>query len=171
MGLVFPPARAGMGGQGRAGVAAGEGCVPAPLCPAIQKGKASCRNPPASQVCAAGCGLFLLLLLLPDEDNAPGSCRASQGRAAAPGAPGARSVDGQELSPAPCGGLRHSSALSGNENIPNRIRAALGKGATREHPQPTKGIDDGFGGGGGCHNTGNDPQLQPLTVGVEPLTN
>lgn len=69
------------------------------------------------------------------------------GRAAAPGTARAPSVDGQELSPAPCGGLRHSSALSGNENIPNRIRAALGKGATREHPQPTEGTDDGFGGG------------------------
>lgn len=104
----------------------------------------------------------------PGKDNAPGSGRASRSRAAAPGTAGARSVDGQELSPAPCGGLRHSSALSGNENIPNRIRAALGKGATREHPRPTEGTDDGFGGG---HNTGNDPQLQPLTVGVEPLTN
>lgn len=169
MGLVLPPARAGTGGQGRARVAAGECCNPAPLCPAKQKGKASCRNPsssvPAPQVCGAGCGLFLLLL---PARNAPGSSRASRGRAAAPGTAGARSVDGQELSPAPCGGLRHSSALSGNENIPNRIRAALGKGATREHPQPTEGTDDGFGEG---HNTGNDPQLQPLTVGVEPLTN
>lgn len=66
MGLVLPPARAGTGGQGRARVAAGECCNPAPLCPAKQKGKASCRNPsssvPAPQVCGAGCGLFLLLL-------------------------------------------------------------------------------------------------------------
>lgn len=68
MGLVLPPARAGTGGQGRARVAAGECCNPAPLCPAKQKGKASCRNPSSSvaapQVCGAGCGLFLLLLLL-----------------------------------------------------------------------------------------------------------
>lgn len=51
------------------------------------------------------------------------------GQGAAPGTAGARSADGRELSPAPCGGLRHSSALSGNENIPNGIRAALARRA------------------------------------------
>lgn len=68
VGLVFPPARAGMGEQGRARVTAGKGFNRGPLCPALQKSKASSRNPcsspPAPPVCGAGCGSFLFLLLL-----------------------------------------------------------------------------------------------------------
>lgn len=61
---VWDSHQPGLAREGRAA----EGCNRGPLCPALQKSQASCRNPssslPTPQVCCAGRGLSLLLLLL-----------------------------------------------------------------------------------------------------------
>lgn len=133
----------GLAGQEWLQVKAG---IAGPLCPALQEGKASCRHPPSALPAPQerDAGVWVLPPPPPPgRDNAPGSGRF-QGRAAAPRA-----------LPSPCGGLRHSCALSGNENIPEGIRAALGKRAARQHPQPTKGTERLLGGVTGAAVTPN----------------
>lgn len=51
---------------------------------------------------------------------------------------------------------------------PTGLEQPWGRERLANIPSPRKASTTALG---GCHNTGNDPQLQPLTVGVEPLTN